>query len=197
MRHTGSSVAQLNISTDQIPMGLTTTEAPFIEVAREQGALYIQQPYELYSDSNHLAWAHLYERMHDRWLTYANQHFLKGIESLCLDPTRVPRLSDVNRFLEPLTHFSAKPVSGYVPAFKFFDCLRNREFPTTITVRRLDQLDYLILRLRMPSFDLGIAPTPQQNWRLQSPTNKSECAGSRASFGPWPASFGSPSNLGS
>jgi phenylalanine-4-hydroxylase len=25
----------------------------------------------------------------------------------------------------------------------FFDCLRNREFPTTITIRRSDQLDYL------------------------------------------------------
>jgi phenylalanine-4-hydroxylase len=30
-----------------------------------------------------------------------------------------------------------------VPAFLFFDCLRNREFPTTITIRRPDQLDYL------------------------------------------------------
>ncbi len=49
--------------------------------------------------------------------------------------TRVPRLEDVNRFLSPLTGFQAKPVSGYVPAFLFFDCLRNREFPTTITIR--------------------------------------------------------------
>jgi phenylalanine-4-hydroxylase len=74
---------------------------------------------------------------------YANEHFLEGISSLSLDPNQVPRLSDVNRFLEPLTHFKAKPVSGYVPAFLFFDCLRNREFPTTITIRRSDQLDYL------------------------------------------------------
>jgi phenylalanine-4-hydroxylase len=34
-------------------------------------------------------------------------------------------------------------VSGYIPAFLFFDCLRNREFPTTITIRALDHLDYL------------------------------------------------------
>jgi phenylalanine-4-hydroxylase len=52
-------------------------------------------------------------------------------------------LEDVNQFLEPLTSFKAKPVSGYVPAFLFFDCLRNREFPTTITVRPLEELDYL------------------------------------------------------
>jgi phenylalanine-4-hydroxylase len=34
-------------------------------------------------------------------------------------------------------------VSGYVPSFVFFDCLRNRQFPTTITIRRHDKLDYL------------------------------------------------------
>jgi phenylalanine-4-hydroxylase len=30
-----------------------------------------------------------------------------------------------------------------VPAFRFFDCLRQRAFPTTITIRRSDKLDYL------------------------------------------------------
>jgi phenylalanine-4-hydroxylase len=68
---------------------------------------------------------------------------MKGIESLCLDPNRVPKLDDVNQFLNPLTGFKAKAVSGYVPAYLFFDCLSNREFPTTITIRRHDKLDYL------------------------------------------------------
>ena len=122
---------------------LTTGEAPFIEAARSHGELYIRQPYELYSEENHEAWRRLYTRMLPRWERYANQHFLQGIDSLCLDPRRVPRLEDVNRFLRPLTGFRAKAVSGYIPAFLFFDCLRNREFPTTITIRRLDALDYL------------------------------------------------------
>jgi phenylalanine-4-hydroxylase len=30
-----------------------------------------------------------------------------------------------------------------VPAFQFFDCLRRREFPTTITIRSPESLDYL------------------------------------------------------
>ena len=123
--------------------GLTTNEAPFIEQARREGQLYIHQPYELYSEENHEAWRRLYSRLLPRWGRYANEHFLAGIEQLCLDHDRVPRLEDVNRFLRPLTGFQAKPVSGYVPAFLFFDCLRNREFPTTITIRRSDQLDYL------------------------------------------------------
>ncbi len=123
--------------------GLTTTESPFIEEAQASGQLYIQQPYDLYSAENHLAWTRLFARMRPRWELYANEWFLKGIESLCLDPNQVPRLEDVNQFLDPLTGFRAKAVSGYVPAFLFFDCLRNREFPTTITIRRSDRLDYL------------------------------------------------------
>ncbi|MEZ0324386.1 MAG: phenylalanine 4-monooxygenase [Fimbriimonas sp.] len=126
-----------------IVSGLTTTQAPFIEAAQAKGQLYIHQPYELYSEANHEAWKKLFARMQDRWKRYANEHFLRGIESLCFNPDRVPRLEDVNQFLCPLTGFSAKPVSGYVPAFMFFDCLRNREFPTTITIRRADKLDYL------------------------------------------------------
>lgn len=124
-------------------MGLTTSEATFIEQAQDAGQLFIEQPYEMYSQENHEAWRKLYARMFPRWQRYGNQHFLKGIQSLCLNPDRVPRLEDVNRFLCPLTGFQAKPVSGYVPAFLFFDCLRNRAFPTTITIRRSDKLDYL------------------------------------------------------
>jgi phenylalanine-4-hydroxylase len=123
--------------------GLTTTRAPFIEQAQAEGRLYISQPYELYSEANHEAWGRLYTRMEDRWRRYANPRFLQGIDNLCLDPQRVPRLEDVNRFLSPLTGFKAKPVSGYVPSFLFFDCLRNREFPTTITIRDGATLDYL------------------------------------------------------
>jgi len=123
--------------------GLTTTRAPFIERAQASGQLYIHQPYELYSTANHEAWRRLFARMENRWRKYANPRFLQGIDNLCLDPARVPLLEDVNRFLSPLTGFRAKPVSGYVPAFLFFDCLRNREFPTTITIRDAETLDYL------------------------------------------------------
>jgi len=92
--------------------GLTTNEAPFIEQARREGQLYIHQPYELYTEYNHEAWRRLYSRLLPRWERYANEHFLAGIEQLCLDHDRVPRLEDVNRFLRPLTGFQAKPVSG-------------------------------------------------------------------------------------
>ena len=123
--------------------GLTTGRAPFIEEAQAKGELYIHQPYELYSAENHETWRRLYARMQGKWARYANRRFLQGIASLELDSGGVPRLEDVNRFLQPLTGFQAKPVSGYVPAYLFFDCLRRREFPTTITVRDGRALDYL------------------------------------------------------
>jgi len=127
----------------EISSGLTTGSAPFIDESREHGQLYIEQPYELYSDENHESWRRLYARMVPFWDRYANEQFLRGVHSLCLDPNRIPKLSAVNGFLCPLTGFQAKAVSGYVPAFLFFDSLRKREFPTTITIRPSDHLDYL------------------------------------------------------
>ena len=126
-----------------IAPGLTTTRAPFIEHAQAAGQLYIEQPFELYSEDNHRTWSRLLERIRPRWERYANPKFLEGVETLRLDPTRVPRLEEINRFLQPRTGFKAKPVSGYVPAYLFFDCLKRREFPTTITVRDGGSLDYL------------------------------------------------------
>lgn len=122
---------------------LTTTKAPFIEDAVANGQMYITQPYEMYSAANHDVWQRLYARMQDRWVRYANRRFLDGLDTLCFEATHVPRLEDVNKFMEPRTGFVAKAVSGFVPAFDFFDCLSRREFPTTITIRDGATLDYL------------------------------------------------------
>ena len=125
------------------PPGLTTTKAPFIQEARAHGDIYIHQPYELYSAENQATWGALLGRMQDRWRRYANHRFLEGLDKLQLSAARIPRLEEINRFLQALTGFRARPVSGYVPSYVFFDCLRRREFPTTITIRDGAQLEYL------------------------------------------------------
>ncbi|MBI4904525.1 MAG: phenylalanine 4-monooxygenase [Acidobacteria bacterium] len=130
-------------TTETSSRGLTTGSAPFIEQARSRGELFIEQPCHLYSQANHDSWRLLHERIRPRWERYANRHFLKGIETLQLPYDQIPGLDRINRILRPMTGFQAKGVSGYVPAFLFFDCLRRREFPTTITIRPADQLDYL------------------------------------------------------
>jgi phenylalanine-4-hydroxylase len=123
--------------------GLTTTRSPLIEQAHRDDNFYIVQPYDVYSHENHQTWQRLYDRMEPKWARYANRQFLTGLDRLQFDEEAVPRLEDVNRFLEPLTGFKARAVSGYIPAFQFFDCLSRREFPTTITIRSADSLDYL------------------------------------------------------
>lgn len=128
---------------NQSSFGLTTTKAPFIENARQHGDLFIHQPYELYNEDNQDAWRKLYALMLPRWEKYANEKFLEGVNKLALTSDRIPRLEEVNHFLQPLTGFQAKAVSGYVPTYLFFDSLKKREFPTTITIRDSQKLTYL------------------------------------------------------
>src|ERR1017187_7677345 len=123
-----------------IANGLTTGRAPFVEEARASGELYSSQVYDLYSQENHEAWEQLFARIRPKWERYANASFLRGVVALDLPNDHIPRLSES---LEPLTGFQGKAVSGYVPGFLFFDCLRRREFPTTITIRPKDKMDYL------------------------------------------------------
>src|ERR1700722_5852623 len=103
--------------------------------------LWIEQPASTREQNE--TWNRLYSRILPRWDRYANPHFQGGVQSLSLPPDRIPRLSEVNRFLKPRTGFEARAVAGYVPAFAFFDCLRNRIFPTTVTIRPAGSLDYL------------------------------------------------------
>ncbi len=139
----GGHTLKYRAITEGLKPGLTTGNAPFVEAARSRDELYIDQAYDLYTPANHECWRRLWERMRPRWERYANGHFLKGIETLQLPSDRIPRLADVNRILRPMTGFQTKAVSGYAPAFLFFDCLRRREFPTTITIRPGNQIDYL------------------------------------------------------
>ena len=124
-------------------IGLTTTKAPFIEAAQEAGKTFIHQPYELYSEANQTTWRELYARILPRWERFAHPKFMEGVSNLALPADRIPHLDDINRFLSPLSGFESKAVAGYVPAYVFFDCLRTRHFPTTITIRDGATLDYL------------------------------------------------------
>jgi phenylalanine-4-hydroxylase len=85
----------------------------------------------------------LFSRIRPLWERHATNRFLTGLDLLHLNAKRIPRLSALNHHLHPLTGFRARAVSGYIPSYFFFDRLRRREFPTTITIRDASQIDYL------------------------------------------------------
>ena len=105
--------------------------------------MFIVQDYSKYTQEDHKVWQTLYERRLPALKNTACSAFLKGVELIGLDPSHVPNLADVNARLKPLTGWQAMPVPGYIPARDFFHCLSERKFPTTITVRPMQQLDYL------------------------------------------------------
>jgi phenylalanine-4-hydroxylase len=104
---------------------------------------FITQDHAAYTAENHDVWRILYERRMTTLRETGSIVFLEGIERIGLSADFVPDLLDVNRRLDARTGWNAVPVSGFIPAAEFFRCLASRRFPTTITVRPREQLDYL------------------------------------------------------
>ena len=101
------------------------------------------QDWAAYSGEQHAVWKTLYERRMESLRSTASRAFLDGAELIGLSPDRIPDLAEVNRRLGRLTGWAAVPVSGFLPARAFFACLADRRFPTTVTIRTRDQLDYV------------------------------------------------------
>src|SRR2546423_12177012 len=85
----------------------------------------------------------LYERRMNQLRSNGSRIFLKGADTIGLKKETVPNLAEVNRRLAPPTGWEAVPVNGYIPAKAFFQCLSLRKFPTTVTIRKREHLDYL------------------------------------------------------
>lgn len=108
-----------------------------------QSSYFIEQDWSTYSAEQHAVWAILYERRMRTLAATGSRVFLEGAERIGLRPDRVPELADVNRRLGARTGWAAVGVTGFLPAREFFACLSQRRFPTTLTVRPREQLDYL------------------------------------------------------
>lgn len=106
-------------------------------------ARFTTQDWRAYTAEEHAVWATLYARRMGALQTTASRVFLSGIEAIGLRQDLVPDLADVNRRLMARTGWSAVPVTGFLPAREFFACLAVRRFPTTVTVRPADRLDYV------------------------------------------------------
>ncbi len=104
---------------------------------------YITQHYDRYTAENHEVWSTMWKRRMATLKDQASKVFLEGLEAINLTPDRVPKVEDVNARLRPLTGWQSRPVPGYLPGKAFFACLAHRQFPTTITVRPKELMEYL------------------------------------------------------
>jgi phenylalanine-4-hydroxylase len=106
-------------------------------------SLTISQNWEKYSDDDHEVWSILFKKRMEQLEHAASNVFLEGMRAINLRPDRVPPLKDVNARLMPLTGWQSWGVPGYLPPKAFFAFLAQRRFPTTISVRPKESMDYL------------------------------------------------------
>lgn len=103
----------------------------------------VHQDHDAYSATDHRVWSMLFDRRMATLETTASHLFLEGARVIGLRRDAVPDLKDVNRRLGRLTGWEAVGVRGFLEARSFFRSLAARRFPTTVTLRTLEQLDYL------------------------------------------------------
>ena len=104
---------------------------------------FVEQRWSEYTNEEHDVWGLLFARRMASLKDHGSEVFLRGADRVGLCPDCVPDLRVVNAKLSPVTGWQAVPVDGFLPAPEFFRCLSARMFPTTVTVRPREQLDYL------------------------------------------------------
>ncbi len=104
---------------------------------------FTEQDWDAYTSEAHEVWSILYRRRMKTLTENGSRLFLDGAELIGLKAEEVPNLTEVNEVLEARTGWNAVPVTGFLPAREFFLCLANRRFPTTVTVRPMEKIDYL------------------------------------------------------
>src|SRR6266481_1607179 len=114
-----------------------------IEAVTNESEAFIEQNWNAYLPEQHEIWSILFSRRMAQLRDAGSSAFCNGIDRIGLVQDRVPDLELVNSRLEALTGWRAVPVSGFLDAKLFFKCLAQRRFPTTVIIRRMEQLDYL------------------------------------------------------
>lgn len=113
-----------------------------IEASGDQSH-FTTQDWAAYTPEEHDVWSVLYDRRMAELRETGSRLFLDKADAIGLRRDRVPDLNEVNQMLGDLTGWKAVAVKGFLPAKDFFRCIAERRFPTTVTVRPREQLEYL------------------------------------------------------
>jgi phenylalanine-4-hydroxylase len=112
-------------------------------VVQHESEAFIDQRWSQYTAEQHSTWSTLFARRMEHLAGVASNAFLDGMRAIGLDPATLPDVREVNARLKPRTGWTIVPVSGFLHPRLFFRCLAERRFPTTVTIRPPDRLDYI------------------------------------------------------
>jgi phenylalanine-4-hydroxylase len=109
----------------------------------ELSAKPVKQDWGAYTREDHEVWEILYSKRMAQLESTASDVFLRGADIIGLSARQIPDLADVNLRLGKRTGWNAVPVGGFLPAKEFFESLSQRKFPTTVTIRSKEGIDYV------------------------------------------------------
>lgn len=107
------------------------------------GAGFISHVGRTYTPEEDAVWRLLCERRLQKLPETACEAWLEGLEKLQMPFDRIPLFDELNGRLAPLTGWKLRAVNGFIPAQMFFGSMAKREFPSTLEVRPMEQLEYL------------------------------------------------------
>jgi phenylalanine-4-hydroxylase len=102
----------------------------------------IQQDCSAYTPEQHAIWSELVQQRMPQLEEHACAAYLDGFHQIGLQVDRLPDLTAVSARLQPRTGWNSTPVSGFLPAYAFFEMLAERKFPTTTWIRSRDAMAY-------------------------------------------------------
>ena len=110
----------------------------------------MKQEYNLYKKEDQLVWKTLFERQVENLEGKSCAAYLSCLEIMkgVLNAKQIPDFKLMNAKLTESTGWSIEVVPGLIPVEDFFRLLAQRKFSASTWVRKMNQLDYLILTSR-------------------------------------------------
>ncbi|AWW31980.1 phenylalanine 4-monooxygenase [Echinicola strongylocentroti] len=103
----------------------------------------MHQDYGAYTQEDFAVWKTLYERQIVNLPKAASQAYLDGIKEINFSADRIADFAEVNRILSKSTGWGVQVVPGLIDDDLFFGLLKNKQFPSSTWLRKMEQLDYL------------------------------------------------------
>ncbi|WP_215222800.1 phenylalanine 4-monooxygenase [Echinicola shivajiensis] len=103
----------------------------------------MEQDYAAYTQEDFEVWRILYERQIVNLPNAASQAYLDGVKEINFGPDRIANFKEVNQILGNSTGWGVQVVPGLIDDDLFFGLLKNKRFPSSTWLRKMEQLDYL------------------------------------------------------